>query len=281
MVVRMPPPPSASPPGSPPGPPRLRFEVGSSFAALAIALRRGVAVASIIDLGCADGLFSVNARQMAPLANTRILNIDAQAVYEPSLQRIQRALGGHYRICAVSDRAATVELTTATHPYWSSLKPAADDYWRHVEGAARETVPVPARTLDEIVAETGLPAPHLLKLDIQGSEHAALAAAPRTLAATNIVLVETFMHEFPGIHRLLDDAGFDLFDLTALQRGPDHGLSWFYPVYTNRRLNLVAPRPSWAPEDAARVLAVQAERRASHLRELDALLTPIEAAAGR
>ena len=269
---------AAPPPASPPGPPRLRFEVGGIFAALAIALRRGVAVASIIDLGCADGLFSVNARRMAPLAGAQILNIDAQAVYEASLQRIQRALGGHYRICAVSDRAATVELTTATHPYWSSLRPASDDYWRHVEGAARETVAVPSDTLDAIVAATGAPAPHLLKLDIQGSEHAALAAAPRTLAATNIVLVETFMHEFPGIHRLLDDAGFDLFDLTGLQRGPDHGLSWFYPVYTNRRLNLVAPRPSWSAGDAARVVAVQAERRSAHLSELDQMLAPFETA---
>jgi len=275
MVVGM----VAQPPVPTAGPPRLRFEIGSIFAALVIALKRGAAVASIIDLGCADGLFSVNARRMAPLANAQILNIDAQAVYEPSLARIQRALGGHYRICAVSDRAGTVELTTATHPYWSSLRPASDDYWRHVDGAARAPVAVTAHTLDDIVAETGVPAPHLLKLDIQGSEHAALAAAPRTLAATNVILVETFVHEFPAIHRLLDDVGFDLFDLTGLQRGPDQGLSWFYPVYTNRRLNLVAPRPSWSPEDAAQVLAVQAERRTAQLSELDALLAPLETAA--
>jgi FkbM family methyltransferase len=261
---------------SPPDPPRLRFEIGGIFAAVAIALRRGAPIASIIDLGCADGLFALNARRMAPLAGAAILNIDAQAVYEPSLRRIQRAHGGHYRICAVCDRSGTTDLTTAAHPYWSSVLPPSDDYWRLIEGTARETVPVAARTLDEIVAETGLPPPHLLKLDIQGAERVALAAAPRTLAATNLVLVETFVHEFPDIHRLLVDSGFDLFDLTALQRGSDHGLSWFYPVYASRRLNLVAPRPIWLREATDQVLAVQAERRTAQLRELDELLAPYE-----
>src|SRR5271170_3263208 len=239
-------------PMSAPSPPvpRLQLEPGSFYAAIAIALKRGVTIGSVIDLGSADGLFALTARKMAPLARATILNIDAQAVYEPSLQRIQRALGGHYRICAVSDRSATVELTTAVHPYFSSLRPPSDGYWQQAAGAARETVAIPARTLDDIVAETQLPPPHLVKLDIQGSELAALAGAPRTLGATNLVVVETLINEFPTIHRALADAGFDLFDLTSLQRGPDHSLSWFYPIYAHRRLNLAAPRPFWSPEAA-------------------------------
>lgn len=263
------------PPAAPPGP-RLQIEPGTFYAAIAIALKRGVPIASIIDLGSADGLFSLTVRQMAPLARAEILNIDAQAIYEPSLQRIQRVHGGHYRICAVSDRATTVELTTATHPYWSSLRPPADGYWRQHGDATRGSVAVPAHRLDDIVAETRLPAPHLIKLDIQGSELAALAGAPRSLAATNLLVVESFVDAFPAIHRLLDDAGFDLFDLTSLNRGPDHGLSWFYPVYVSKRLELVGPRPLWSPDEAARVLAVQEAHRAAQLRELDARLKPVE-----
>jgi len=262
---------------SQPPPPRLQLEPGSFYAAIAIALKRGAPIGSIIDLGCADGLFALTARRMAPLARAEILNVDAQAIYEPSLRRIQAALGGHYRICAVSERAGTADLTTAAHPYWSSLRPPSDDYWRQIEGAARATVTIATRTLDDLVAETRLAPPHLLKLDVQGSELAALAGAPRTLADTNLVVIETFVDDFPGIHRLLVDAGFDLFDLTTLNRGPDHELSWFYPVYAHQRLQLVTKRPLWSPEAAAQVLAVQAQRRAAQLSELDALLGPLEA----
>jgi FkbM family methyltransferase len=259
-----------------PPPPRLQLEPGSFYAAIAIALKRGAAIGSIIDLGCADGLFAVTARRMAPLARAAILNVDAQAVYESSLRRIQATLGGHYRICAVSDRAGTAQLTTAAHPYWSSLRPPSDGYWRQIEGAARESVATPIQTLDALVAETGLPPPHLLKLDVQGSELAALAGGPRTLDDTNLLVVETFVEDFPGIHRLLADR-FDLFDLTALNRGPDHGLSWFYPVYAHKRLGLVTQRPLFTAEAAPAVVAVQAQRRAAQLRELDALLGPLEA----
>jgi len=261
----------------PPPSPRLQLEPGTFYASIAIALKRGVTIGSIIDLGSADGLFSLTVRKMAPLARAVILNIDAQTVYEPSLQRIQRALGGHYRICAVSDRTATVGLTTAAHPYFSSLRPPTDGYWRQVEGAARETITITAHRLDDIVADTHLPPPHLVKLDIQGSELAALAGAPRTLAETNLVVVETLINEFPTIHRALADAGFDLFDLTSLQRGPDHSLSWFYPIYAHRRLGLTAPRPFWPPEATQDVVANQALRRAAELRELDTLLGPLDA----
>src|SRR5258706_9984056 len=80
-----------------------RLEVGSYFAAIAIALKRGVPIGAIIDLGCADGHFSVMARSLAPLAGAQILNVHAQAVYEPALQRLLRALGGHYRLAAAAD----------------------------------------------------------------------------------------------------------------------------------------------------------------------------------
>ncbi len=256
----------------------LQLEVGGFLAAIALAVKQGVSVASIIDLGSADGNFSAVLRRIGRLAAAELLNIDAQAVYEPSLRRIQAALGGHYRICAVSDRPGSVTLTAGDHPYWSSLRAPADDYWRRLHGAFGGAVSVPANTLDAIVAETGLSPPHLIKLDIQGSECAALAGAARTLADTSIIIVETMVDDFADIHRLISAAEFDLFDLTHLQRGPEHNLAWFYPVYVHRRFRPAAPRPYWSREAAPQVLAGQAEQRGAALRELDEMLAPFEAA---
>jgi hypothetical protein len=133
-------------------------------------------------------------------------------------------------------------------------------------------------TLDDIVRDTGLPAPHLLKLDVQGAELSALAGAPRTLADTNLIIIETFVWDFGGIHRLITDSGFALFDLTDLNRGADHRLAWFYPIYVHQRFGMAPPGPLWAPEHSPAVLANQDTHRANQLRELDEILGPLEAA---
>ncbi len=256
----------------------LRFEVGGFYAAIALALRHGVPVNSLIDLGSADGNFSVTLRQMRRLAHAELLNIDAQAIYEPSLKRIQRVLGGHYRICAIAEQSGMLDLTTGSHPYWSSLRAPGDAYWQQLHDAHGARIAVPAHRLDDVVATTGLPAPHLIKLDIQGGERAALAGGERTLAATSIIVVETTVGDFSDIHGLVSAAGFTLFDLTAVQRGPDHSLSWFYPVYVHRQFAATAPHAYWPVDAAHQVLATQEERRRAMLRELDTLLGPLEAA---
>ncbi len=253
----------------------LRLEAGSVFAAVALALRHGVPVGSIIDLGCADGNFSATLRRMGPLSTAELLNIDAQALYEPSLKRVQRALGGHYRICAVADAPGTLTLTTGAHPYWSSLCAPADEYWRQLGGAFEGAVSVPAHTLDDIVAETRLAPPHLIKLDLQGGEASALAGATRTLADTSLIIIETRVADFGDLHRRISDADFELFDLLHLQRGPAYELEWFHPVYVHRRYR-PAMRLYWSPEAAPGHVASQHERRGAMLRELDVLLAPFE-----
>jgi len=77
------------------------------FAAIAIALKRGVPIGANIDLGCADGHFSVMARSLAPLAGAQILKRRRPGGLRAVAARIQRALGGHYRIAAVADRPGT------------------------------------------------------------------------------------------------------------------------------------------------------------------------------
>src|SRR5262249_43641578 len=139
-----------------------------------------------------------------------------------------------------------------------------------------EAVTVPAYRLDDLVAECGLPGPHLLKLDVQGAEVAALAGAPRTLADTNLLVVEVLLEDFAAIHRALDAADFELFDATGLQRGRDHALAWFHPVYTHRRLKLAGGAAFWSAEELNQVIAAQHQRRAAHLEELEAVLGPLE-----
>ncbi|MHC2415418.1 hypothetical protein ACVJGC_008009 [Bradyrhizobium diazoefficiens] len=85
---------------------------------------KGVRYGAVIDLGCADGHFVLN--HLSRLGGAVPLNIDANRIYENSLKAIKEVLGGHYRICAITDHEGEIEITESVHPYWSSVRPAGD-----------------------------------------------------------------------------------------------------------------------------------------------------------
>jgi len=66
---------------------------------------------------------------------------------------------------------------------------AASSLCSHVQGEPARQMPVPATTVDAIVAETGF-LPDLVKLDLQGGEKYALAGATQTLQYAEFVIVE-------------------------------------------------------------------------------------------
>lgn len=233
------------------------------FNPLELLFHKGVRYGTVIDVGCADGHYFMSQMNFFPGAAS--LNIDANRLYEPSLRDIKEVLGGDYRICAVSDQAGEMELVESVHPYWSSLRPEGDEYWSRVNNLVAQKTKVPVATLDTIVAETGLPGPYLLKLDVQGSELAALKGAKKVLSETHVVIVESDIADFQSINSAVVDAGFFLYDLMAISRAPDGTLGWFYPIYLNNALSALQPKEFWVPEVNAEVIEIQAKRRASIL----------------
>ena len=225
--------------------------------------RAGLRFGAVIDLGCADGHFSVALAERGPTRGSDILNIDAQEEYRDSLAAIQAALGGHFRICAVGGRdGGSAEMLRGAHPYWSSTRPAGDRYWASVNDLrAGKAQRVPQRSLDSIVEETAPRSPYLLKLDVQGAEASILAGASRTLARTDAVVVEVLVEDFAAIHQALALNDFVLFDVSGARHADSGALAWFYAVYIKSRHAALRPAAHW---DAARndeVLAAQAQRR--------------------
>lgn len=250
----------------------------SFTATLALLARKGVKYSTVFDLGCADGHFFV--QHHAFFSDSVPVNIDANGLYESSLKSIQEALGGHYRIAAVSDEAGEVQLNTSIHPYWSSLRGSGDPYWERLNGLTSGTQTVPAIRLDDLAAELELKPPYLLKLDIQGAEVRALRGARTVLEKTHVVICEADLEDFQAINAELMAAGFRLYDLTQLSYAADQTLGWFYPVYLNAGLAHLVPRGFWREADNEAVIKLQIERRKNILARLGEELRRIKVIRG-
>jgi FkbM family methyltransferase len=239
-----------------------QFAPGTVLASLAALWSRGQRFASAIDIGSADGHFGVLLYEVGIFRGCRMLNIDANATYRDSLETIRQAIGAEYRLCAVGERRGTIAMTRSVHSYWDSPLPPDQPYWRTIHGQVGEQVAVECRTLDDIAAELALPGPYFLKLDIQGGEVAALRGATAVLAATDVIVVEAQAHDFGAIHDCIAAAGFDLYDVTQVERTADGRLGWFYPIYLSRRRAALNPYELWSAEDTPKVVAAQHEQRA-------------------
>ncbi len=223
--------------------------------------RKGVRYRTIIDVGSADGSFTVGLAKKGIAADAVCVNIDANPLYEPSLKEIASVLGGHYRICATTDFEGEIELTQSVHPYWSSVRPPDDPYWQRLNGLSAQKVKVPATTLDRLAGELSLQPPYLLKLDVQGAEASVLRGAQEVLEGTHVVVCEADIDDFQTINSRLVDAGLRLYEMVSMNRLEDGTLGWFYPIYIGRSLDFLRPRAFWEEKDNAAIIAAQDQRR--------------------
>lgn len=255
-----------------------QIQNGTSLSALVALFEKGVRYASVVDIGCADGHFFLYYHSLGIFPGASVLNIDANAIYEPSLKAIQEVIGGHFFIGAITDHAGEIEMTNAVHPYWNSLRPDNDLYWERVNCLAGTKVKVPAQTLDALVTRLQLKPPYLLKLDVQGAEVPALRGARRVLEETHAVMCEADIDDFEQIDAVLREAGFGLFDLTEHNWLADRTLGWFYPVYINHKLDGIRRHSFWDKKDNPRIIQLQIDRRRGILESNAAYLAHLQAA---
>ena len=255
-------------------------DAGTFTDSLKLLAGKGIRYGTVMDLGCADGHFFVQHFGLGAFAGAVPVNVDANPVYESSLKAIRDTLGGRYVIAAVTDRVGEVEITIGSHPYWSSLLKEDDAYWQRMNHLHTGKVKVPAVTVDSLSREFGLTPPFLLKLDIQGAELAVLKGAGETLKTTDVVICEIDLADFHHLDRVMNDAGFSLFDMTDLRRMSDGSLGWFYAVYLTRRRDGIRNRALWDPSVNDAVTEMQRKRRESILSYNARVLAEIRKARG-
>jgi FkbM family methyltransferase len=106
----------------------------------------------------------------------------------------------------LSDRTGLADLA------YRSTEPGAAEHLLQPGAAAAYRQPVLSFRLDDLVSQIGLPAPTLLKIDVDGAEAPVLAGAASTLAspALRSVLIEVRRDLTEEVVRLLEEAGLSV-----------------------------------------------------------------------
>ena len=248
---------------------------------LSVLFDKGLRYTTVIDCGCADGHFFLQHYANGFFAGAMPMNIDANWIYESSLKAIADTVGGHYAITAIADHTGDMEMTLGVHPYWSSIRAEGDPYWQTVNALHRGKVTVPVTTIDALVSKFSLEGPFAMKLDLQGAEAAAFRGASETLKRTSVVIVEADLKDFRELDRIMDNAGFNLFDVTEERRIADRSLGWFYPIYLHRRLDSIKRQSFWDTAQNETVIENQRRRRESILAYNADVLRKLKASRGQ
>jgi FkbM family methyltransferase len=102
---------------------------------------------------------------------------------------------------------------------------------QHDEPAGSQRITVPMMTLNQIVASSGAGLPEMVKIDAEGFDLKVLAGASDLLGKTDIFLVEAAVrgaseNSVAEVVRFMAEAGYNLLDITDLNRSPKHRVLW-------------------------------------------------------
>jgi FkbM family methyltransferase len=190
--------------------------------ALSRARARGVEVATIIDVGASNGVWSEIALKHWPQACD--LLIEANPVHETALEVYVRGhVRSEYVLAAAGDEVGEL---------FFDARDALGGNASH-DRRSEDLVSLPATTVDHEVETRRLPAPFLLKLDTHGFEVPILEGARRTLEHASLLVIEAYNFDievdslrFWELCSFLEERGFRTIDLCDLMLRPRDQSFW-------------------------------------------------------
>jgi FkbM family methyltransferase len=160
---------------------------------------RSLAVGTLIDVGANIGQFSLLTRAIHPGAVIHAFEpLSAMADTYDALFAGDRAATLH-RVAA-GETAGSAEINVSGRPDSSSLLPITAQQEAIFPGTAKASVEtIRVERIDDILRDTKLPQPILVKLDVQGFELAALKGMPELLERAAHVYAEvSFVELYQG-----------------------------------------------------------------------------------
>jgi FkbM family methyltransferase len=182
------------------------------LAALAVVTRKGD---SFWDIGAHKGFVALAASKMVGPSG-RVVAV------EPSATNL-RFLNRHVEWNGC-DNVTVVPVALSDAPGEAAFGGRGSSIAFHL-GEGPEAVPV--RTLEALAAQQGLPAPSVLKLDVEGEEAAVLRGMGPLLDGGQALLISTHGRGlYEECRRLLVGCGFRVYDSWEIRRRMESGAPW-------------------------------------------------------
>jgi FkbM family methyltransferase len=181
----------------------------------------------ILDIGAFEGAFARTARHF--FAQSPILMLEAQPGKEVQLKAIAAQLPDvDYRIVLLgTENRADV----AFHHVNAAINSSGSSLYEEQTRYPRDTISLPMRRLDDVLAEMPGREFDLLKVDVQGAEIDVLRGGVRTLAGIVAIVIELSLLEYNKgapligeVMRWLAEQDFALFDVFPVSRIPTGAL---------------------------------------------------------
>jgi FkbM family methyltransferase len=184
------------------------------------------APARIIDVGANRGEWTRTALQFFPQA--RYTFVEPQ---EHLKAHVQALLDGDYKLdwisAGVADRAGRLAFTIAARDDSSTFVLSKEQ----AEASGGRQVEVEVKTLNQITTSSKSGMPDMVKIDAEGLDLKVLAGASELIGKTEIFLVEAAVcapleNSVAGVMQFMSNAGYQLIDITDLNRSPKFGVLW-------------------------------------------------------
>jgi FkbM family methyltransferase len=123
---------------------------------------------------------------------------------------------------------------SGTLPLVVSYRDDSSTFVDRRDNPTAQRITVPIMTLNQIVASSSAGVPEMVKIDAEGFDLKVLAGASELLGKTDIFLVEAVVWGAGGAYdnsvsevvRFMTEAGYNLMDVTDLNRSPKYGVLW-------------------------------------------------------
>lgn len=202
----------------------------SHDAALRRIASRGLSVATLIDVGAAEGGWTLNFLQHWPEARCHL--IEAKEEWRSALEALRAK---HSECVTYVIKGAAAEPGEAQFSY------GVDRYAGAVLAAGQKrdnTRTIPVTSIDAEVETLRLKGPFCIKLDTHGSEVDILSGARQVLAETSLLCIETYnffgQKRFPEMIQHLRELGFRVVDMAEPLFRPSDAALWQIDFYFQR-----------------------------------------------
>ena len=200
----------------------------------------------ICDIGASNGCWSINVAGLFPAAIYHLFEplADTISSYREGLQWAVAANPLFNVHCmALGDSSGTVTIAITPDPAGSTALPV------EASTVFPERTTQPLHTLDELLESGLLTPPHLVKMDVQGSEDRILRGGRHVLKSVKVLQIECWLYPGYGpetarmadIVEMLDDLGFIAVESSDPYYSEGHQLSHLDLYFVRRELT-----KSWA-----------------------------------